>query len=82
MKKKSVGGLHEYRFPQNPEEERFARAWEKEGVLHYLLSTHGSNKPVDPNDRDAVVAATVIQWLGSPVGQDFLEKLGYVKEKR
>jgi len=25
------------------------------------------------------VAATVIQWLGSPCGKFFLEELGYVK---
>ena len=77
-------GLHQYRFKDNPVEERFAKEWERcnidlidkrlngKGVLDYLL-TQGSNIPageVTPRDRE--VAATVIQWLGTPVGQGFL----------
>ena len=30
------------------------------------------NKPVDITQRDATVAAAVIQWLGSHVGRGFL----------
>lgn len=30
-----------------------------------------------PTKRDMVVMATTIQWLGSPVGQDFLVKHGH-----
>lgn len=32
-----------------------------------------------PTDREHEVAATVVQWLGSPVGQGFLRDLGYEK---
>jgi hypothetical protein len=71
-------GLHTYRFKDNPEEERFANAWAKEDVLPWLLHVGSqSGRPVDPSDRDELIAATVIQWLGSPVGQNFLEQLGY-----
>ncbi len=31
------------------------------------------------SDRDKMVAATVIQWLGSPVGQGFLQDCGFVR---
>jgi hypothetical protein len=81
-------GLRTYRFEANPEEERFALAWitrnEREGLLNLLLDpAYGSNgRSVDVDDRDAAVAATVIQWLGSPVGQSFLRDLGYTKPPR
>lgn len=68
-------GLSTHRFKENPKEKAFAEAWQKENdsgkVLEYLLSGP-SNRPVPPTDRDVQVAATVIQWLGSPVGQNFL----------
>ena len=70
-----------YRFNTNPTEKKFYRAWVGENerglVLEYLMSTDefGRRQPV--SDRDHVVAATVIQWLGSPVGQSFLTDLGY-----
>ena len=81
-------GLHAYRFKQNPEELRFALAWLKENsrengtpLLAYLLND-GANqhRPEDPSERDQVTAATVIQWLGSPVGQGWLRDLGYEKK--
>lgn len=77
-----IYGLHAHRLKQNPREREFMQAWLKESVLPYILSTHDANHPVDPSERDWVVAATVIQWLGSPVGQAFLEKLGYVRRPK
>lgn len=80
-------GLHTHRFKDNPEEKRFADAWLEQNKhgdnLAHLLDerpTRGGRPPT-PGDRDYVVAATVIQWLGSPVGQHFLKDLGYSKEK-
>jgi hypothetical protein len=78
-------GLHQHRFPDNPEEQRFAKHWETyndrfPGTLDYLLSK--DNRPaVEASDRDREVAATVIQWLGSPVGQGFLRERGYVSRR-
>lgn len=76
---KPAHGLHRYRFRANPEEKRFADAWELRGApnLEYLLSTDPNNHRQPVSDEAVTVAATVIQWLGSPVGQAFLSDLGY-----
>jgi hypothetical protein len=76
-------GLHTYRFKENPEEKRFAKAWEDQNrygkILAWLLDARSEQTgyPPDASERDEVVAATVIQWLGSPVGQYFLRDMGY-----
>lgn len=74
-------GLQTYRFNNNPKEFIFATEWEKmcdRGHLEWLL---GKGKwAQDVTERDAQIAATVIQWLGSPVGQGFLRDLGYEKK--
>ena len=76
-------GLHTHRLTDNPEEKRFAEAWNDQNkygrILEYLLSTHPNNHPVMVNEQEESIAATVIQWLGSPVGQSFLFDLGYKK---
>lgn len=79
----TIKGLHTYRYADNPEEQRFAEAWEQQNkygrILEYLLSTHKYNHPVSVTEREESIAATVVQWLGSPVGQAFLFDLGYKK---
>lgn len=81
-------GLHIHRFKDNPEERRFADAWldqNKHGNnLAHLLDDRRVHQgfPPTPSDRDYVVAATVVQWLGSPVGRSFLEELGYTKKEK
>lgn len=81
---KRIPGLHEYRFRDNPEEERFAEAWANQNrwsnLLAYLLCEGDQRYVNDPTEREAQIAATVIQWLGSPVGQSFLSDLGYEKQ--
>jgi len=74
-------GISAHRLKDNPEERRFAEAWEKHNPLAWLLDERHeqTGRPADPSDRDQVVAATVIQWLGSPVGRAFLSDLGYQK---
>lgn len=82
-------GLHQYRFRQNPEEKRFAQAWEAENtrpnnintMLNQLLGDGTIHCTVTATKREIEVAATVIQWLGSECGQGFLRDLGYIKEK-
>jgi hypothetical protein len=76
-KHKKEAGLHRNRLTQNPEEKRFVDAWEKSNVLRYILDPN--NRGVTPSDRDEQVAATIIQWLGTPVGRAFLQDLGYEK---
>lgn len=69
-----------YRFSKNPEEKRFATAWDREDCLRYLLADPSPHAPIpEPTKREIEVAAVVIQWLGSPVGQCFLRDLGYTK---
>lgn len=84
--KLTYAGLHTHRFKDNPEEERFARAWNEQNEsgsnLAYLLDPKSGcgGRPVDRSKWEHQVAATVIQWLGSPVGQCFLRDLGYERK--
>lgn len=83
MSKRKHVGLAPYRLRDNPEERRFADAWQKHNddgnILAWLLDPERgyAHRPPEPSDRDVEVAATVVQWLGSPVGQGFLRDLGY-----
>jgi len=68
-------GLSTYRLADNLLEQRFAEAWESiqhGNILDYLLSPTNRLEDTTTTERDKIVAATVIQWLGSPVGQTFL----------
>ncbi len=81
---KKPKGLQKHRFKDHPEERRFAAAWADQqehhrNLDHLLEPADGSGHQPKAADRDYVVAATVIQWLGSPVGQGFLSELGYSK---
>jgi hypothetical protein len=80
-------GLFAARFKSNPEERRFAEAWDvinamshEPGThtLDHLLVSDGAHSRV-PTIKERVLAATVIQWLGSPCGQSFLTDLGYIR---
>lgn len=69
-------GLHPNRYGGNPLERKFAAAWaeinnDNRGVstLAYLLCTGDQHDVKPPSDRDRQVACTVIQWLGSVVGE-------------
>lgn len=73
-------GLSSHRYKDNPLERTFAKLWERintlpsgPAALDYLMDLLNRGTP-DPSisDRDWLVASTVIQWLGSPVGQNFL----------
>ena len=78
-------GLHQNRFSKNPLEKIFAEEWEKANGAHiagtplldYALAPN-NQYPRESTEREREVAATVIQWLGSDVGQAFLRD---VKEK-
>lgn len=68
-------GLALYRLPSNPAEAAFAKAWMDRATdtLDYLLHGQEKREHYKLTQQEATVAATVIQWLGSPVGQGFLE---------
>jgi hypothetical protein len=86
--------LHQYRFEQNPNEKSYALVWEDRnlnvvtgypdgrGTLDYLLAEDCNSPSGEVSERDREVAATVIQWLGSPVGQGFVEDVqSKIKER-
>ena len=75
-----------YRWKDNPLERLFYKAWTKEPLQPRLLECimtndeYGRRQPV--SDRDQFVAASVIQWLGTPVGQDFLKDCGFERANK
>jgi len=77
-------GLHQYRFSTNPLEEKFAEAWEKLNTRPHSggncvdsIVSKDWNNPEYATDREIEICASVIQWLGSPVGQKFLREVGF-----
>ena len=77
-------GISRHRLKDNQLEAIYAHAWEKQAphTLGYLLCGNDRQRH-DYSPRDATVAATIIQWLGSPVGQSFVnEVLEEFKKKR
>lgn len=76
-------GKNTHRYKQNPLELAFAREWQ--GAcdtghnLEYLLSG-GTNQRLPVSEQEQVASNTVIQWLGSPVGQSFLATVMSKKE--
>jgi len=67
-------GLHTYRHKQNPRERIASELWAKNlSTLEYLLGD-GKDRAY-PTPREYAVAATLMQWLGSPVGLGFLGDL-------
>ena len=74
-------GLNAQRFDREPLEKLFAEEWDKRNktvygsrpTLPYLLDPMGQHDPLEPSDEEYIYAATVMQWLGSPCGQGFIE---------
>ncbi|HEK3716895.1 TPA: hypothetical protein SMW50_005792 [Pseudomonas aeruginosa] len=81
-KKLNHTGLHSYRLKDDGlstlREKAFAELWQQEqesSLLEYLLGS--DNQKGNVSERDAQVAATVVQWLGTTVGQSFMEKVQF-----
>lgn len=79
-------GLNQHRLSSNQLERRFAEHWDdlnKRGdTLAWILNrfdSRGAQRKGHVSARDADVAASVIQWLGSPVGQGFLAEVKEAK---
>ena len=81
--KKKWQGLHANRYKREPLEKKFALAFQefceaasatrsRPDHLDYLLS-ESNTSPDLVSDRDRQVAATIIQWLGSPVGSQWVK---------
>ena len=68
-------GISEYRFAQNPAEKIFIEEWLSLNkvckTVEYLMSDHISERrAVSPEEM--AITNRIIQWLGSPCGQAFL----------
>lgn len=71
----------DYRFTDNQLEKVFADKWEALNTrvtmgsccLEYLMGD--GMRPAPITDRDALVAARVVQWLGTHVGECFLAQI-------
>ncbi len=70
-------GFDPRRFANNPLEEKFANKWEKINNNGDLLQCLLKNR-VMTND-DIKTAGTIIQWLGSHIGQCFLRDVLDIK---
>lgn len=79
-------GLYPERMEFNPREKIFSDEWKKEnkilshvnqgqGTLQNLMFDKNNNPAFYITENDRVIVATVIQWLGSNMGFDFLEKV-------
>lgn len=78
-------GYASKRYGDNPLERAIALEWEKTNEMYntlaYMLDPVHSASPNSPSHSEYLVAATVIQWLGSPVGQTFLQSVGFVRKE-
>ncbi len=82
-----IVGKHPHRYRSNPAEKVFAERWAAlqnppshinsgAGTLAWLLHANDRGTAVTqaPTDEEHAIAATVIQWLGSPVGREWLKE--------
>lgn len=83
----------EYRFADNPEEQKFFELASKSFAQGYInihkslgyiihgvdAGTHYPKKYA--TEEEVHTFLMTIQWLGSPVGQGFLRDAGYVKKE-
>lgn len=60
-------GKHIHRFADNPKEKAFSDVWHEKTPTRFTRAI--------ATERSAFVAATLIQWLGSSVGQFFLNDI-------
>lgn len=82
-------GNKEYRFEDNPKEkefyEKFIEMISNEGsdAIHSIIFSHDKyGKPKEYlTDRERDICSNLIQWLGSPVGQGFLEECGFTNKE-
>lgn len=74
----TVESINKHRFTREPLERRFVEAWnsmnENNKLLRFILDrSFGNRGDYHPSELEQEVAVTIIQWLGSPVGQGFIK---------
>lgn len=81
-----IKSLKPYRFKDNPKEEelfnKFVYLYSKSADLSVFGQKVGTfNTPQDYlTNRELEIVASTIQWLGSPLGQGFLNECGFKLE--
>ena len=83
---KEIKGFNTHRHEKNPKEkelhDKFLKEHNREGYedMDLIVFGHGS-QGLTPNDylsdREKKIVLSAIQWVGSPVGQDFLRSCGF-----
>ena len=82
--KKEWQGWNSHRYYSNTLEESFALAWQELNdrdnmnnmkTIEWILLPAWIKSPTLCSLRDQKVANSIVQWLGSPVGQHFLEEV-------
>lgn len=79
-------GLNTARLASNPLETRFAEAWQTMNevskgpmdgadTVDYILHMGDQRYPKLCSERDRDVANSIVQWLGSPVGESFVRQV-------
>ena len=78
-------GFKPNRFDDNPQEKKFHDEFiaEHNKNNHMDMIVFGHGQHLEPKDylseREKKIVVSTIQWLGSAVGEGFLNKLGYEK---
>lgn len=75
---KEYASVNLHRLEQNPKELKLVNKWREENSNHlgdsqYILLSQLLKR--EPTASDCQTAETIMQWLGSPVGQGFLSDL-------
>jgi len=65
-------GIHKKRLTDGSMEQSFVDVWQRKNEDETFL-TGVLNENI--TERDGVIAATIIQWLGTDVGQEFLNSV-------
>ena len=80
--------LKPQRFEDNPKEkeffDKFLKSHHREGYSDMENIVFGTNERGRPKDylseREKEIVVSTIQWLGSPVGQGFLNGCGFISQ--
>jgi hypothetical protein len=80
---KSHTTVNEHRLSTNPREKLFLDKWRemnliewsRHSILDYILSIYNEGDLVESNPRDDQVAESLMQWLGTPVGWNFIQEV-------
>lgn len=71
-----------HRHINNPKEKEFYEKFLENNDRDMDLIVFGHGKPLDYlTDREKQIVLSTVQWLGSPVGQGFLNNCGFSAKK-